>query len=157
MGRSPYKYKIKLSGKEKRELRQARRKGCKKARLVIRILIVLLADAAKTIAETATILGCCEQTVLNQRKKGRCCFARFAPFRPSSGLYGPAAGADYGHGSATLHEHNLPLSRFSVADLLRVVPGRWSGQFRPQQLGSPFAPRCPEAMAVPLLALSTRP
>jgi hypothetical protein len=27
MGRSPYKYKIKLSGKEKRELRQARRKG----------------------------------------------------------------------------------------------------------------------------------
>ena len=121
MGRSPYKYKIKLSGKEKRELRQAKRKGCKKARLVIRILIVLLADAAKTIAETATILGCCEQTVLNQRKKGRCCFARFAPFRPSSGLYGPAVGADYGHGSATLHEHDLPLSRFSVADLLRVV------------------------------------
>jgi len=121
MGRSPYKYKIKLSGKEKRELRQARRKGCKKARLVIRILIVLLADAAKKIAETATILGCCEQTVLNQRKRGHCCFARFAPFRPSSGLYGPAAGADYGHGSATLHEHDLPLSRFSVADLLRVV------------------------------------
>jgi hypothetical protein len=55
MGRSPYKYKIKLSGKEKRELRQARHKGCKKAQLVIRILIVLLADAAKTIAETVTI------------------------------------------------------------------------------------------------------
>ena len=55
MGRSPYKYRIKLSGKEKRELRQAKRKGCKKARLIIRILIILLADAGKTVAGTATI------------------------------------------------------------------------------------------------------
>lgn len=45
MGRSPHKYRIKLSGKEKRELRQAKRKGCKDARLVIRILIILWADS----------------------------------------------------------------------------------------------------------------
>jgi hypothetical protein len=65
----PYKYRIKLNGKEKQELRQAKRRGYKNARLVIRILIILLADAGKTIATTATILGCCEQTVLNQRQR----------------------------------------------------------------------------------------
>jgi transposase-like protein len=56
-------------GKEKQALRQAKKKGNKNARLVIRILIILLADAGKTIAATAEILGCCEQTVLNQRKR----------------------------------------------------------------------------------------
>ena len=50
MGREPYKYRIKLSGKEKQELRQAKKKGRKDARLVIRILIILWADQGRTIA-----------------------------------------------------------------------------------------------------------
>jgi hypothetical protein len=36
---------------------------------VIRILIILLAGKGKTIAATAEAMGCCEQTVLNQRKR----------------------------------------------------------------------------------------
>ena len=63
------KYKIKLSGQEKQALRQAKKKGRKNARLVIRILIILLADTGKTLAQTAEIVGCCEQTVLNQRQR----------------------------------------------------------------------------------------
>jgi hypothetical protein len=51
MGRTPYKYTIKLSGQEKRELQQAKRKGRKDARLVIRILIILLADQGYTIGD----------------------------------------------------------------------------------------------------------
>ena len=69
MGRAPYKYGIKLSGKEKQELRQAKKKGRKNARLVIRILIILWAGEGRTIAQTAKLLGCCEQTVLNWRKR----------------------------------------------------------------------------------------
>ena len=64
MGRAPYKYRIKLSGREKQELRQAKKKGRKDARLVIRILIILWADTGRTIARTAELLGCCEQTVV---------------------------------------------------------------------------------------------
>lgn len=69
MAYSVYKYKIKLTSKEKQKLRQAKKQGRKNARLVIRILIILLADSGKTIAQTAELLGCCEQTVLNQRKR----------------------------------------------------------------------------------------
>ncbi len=69
MGRAPYKHRIRLSGKEKQELRQAKKKGRKDARLVIRILIILWADQGKTIAQTAAWLGCCEQTVVNWRKR----------------------------------------------------------------------------------------
>ena len=69
MGRAPYKYRIKLSGKEKQELRQAKKKGRKDVRLVVRILIILWADKGKTIAQTAELLGCCEQTVLNWRQR----------------------------------------------------------------------------------------
>ena len=69
MMREPYKYRIKLSGKEKQELRQAKKKGRKGARLVLRILIILWADKGKAIAQTAELLGCCEQTVLNWRKR----------------------------------------------------------------------------------------
>jgi hypothetical protein len=47
MGREPYKYRIKLSGKEKRELRRAKKKGRKDARLVIRILIILWASEGR--------------------------------------------------------------------------------------------------------------
>ncbi len=78
IGRKPYKYQIDLSGKEKQTLRQAKKKGYKNARLVIRILIILLADKGKTIAATADILGCCEQTVLNQRKRFLACCAEGA-------------------------------------------------------------------------------
>jgi len=57
MGREPYKYRIKLSGKEKRELRRAKKKGRKDARLVIRILIILWASEGRTIAQTAELLA----------------------------------------------------------------------------------------------------
>ena len=59
MGREPYKYRINLSGKEKQTLRQAKKKGYKSVRLVIRILIILLADKGKIIVAPAKILGCC--------------------------------------------------------------------------------------------------
>ena len=129
MARPVYKYPIKLMGTEKQELRQAKKKGKTNARVVIRILIILLANAGKTIAATAETLGCCEQTVLNQR-------TRFLARRsegavtalmdlPRSGrpvTYGPPERA---HITAvvceTLWKHELPLSRFSIADLRRVV------------------------------------
>ena len=129
IGREPYKYRIKLNGKEKQTLRQAKKKGSKSARLVIRILIILLADKGKTIAATAEVLGCCEQTVLNQRK-------RFLARRsegpvealmdlPRSGrpvTYGPQERAQItAIVCETLWKHELPLSRFSIADLRRVV------------------------------------
>lgn len=96
---------------------------------MIRILIILLADAGKTIAATAEVLGCCEQTVLNQRK-------RFLARRsegavealkdlPRSGrpvTYGPQERAQViAVVCETLWKQELPLSRFSVADLHRVV------------------------------------
>jgi len=129
MGRAPYKYRIKLSGKEKQKLRQAKRKGCKNARLIIRILIILLADAGKTIAATATILACCEQTVLNQRKR----FLERRAEGPVTALMDlPRSGRPVTYGAQeraqviaivceTLHDRELPLSRFSIVDLHRVV------------------------------------
>jgi hypothetical protein len=96
---------------------------------VIRILIILLADRGKTIAATAETLGCCEQTVLNQRK-------RFLARRsagpvealmdlPRSGrpvTYGPQERAQVtAIVCETLWDRKLPLSRFSIADLRRVV------------------------------------
>lgn len=129
MGRAPYKYRIRISGKEKQELRQAKRKGCKNARLVIRILNILLANAGRTIAETATILGCCEQTVLNQRKR----FLERRSEGPVMALMDlPRSGRPVTYGAQervqviaivceTLHEHELPLSRFSIADLHKIV------------------------------------
>ncbi len=128
MARSVYKYEIKLEGSEKHELRQAKKKGYKNVRWVIRILIILLADAGKTIAETAQTLGCCEQTVLNQRK-------RFLERRsegsaaledlPRSGrpvIYGPPERAQVtAIVCETLRQRELPLSRLSTADLLREV------------------------------------
>jgi len=124
-----YKYKIKLSGQEKQELRQAKKRGRKNARLVIRILIILLADAGKTIVQTAEILSCCEQTVLNQRK--RFCQRRIEG--PVTALLDlPRSGRPVIYGSKeqaqvvavvceTLAEQKLPLSRFSITDLQRVV------------------------------------
>jgi len=129
VARSVYKYRIDLSGKEKQLLRQAEKKGRKDARLVIRILIILLAYKGKTISETAETLGCCEQTVLNQRKQF---LARRAAGpvqalqdRPRSGRPVTYGLAQRTHVTAvlceTLWKHEKPLSRFSLADLLRVV------------------------------------
>jgi hypothetical protein len=124
-----YKYRIKLTGKEKHELRQAKKKGNKNARLVIRILIILLANAGKTIAATAETLGCCEQTVLNQRRRFVACRSTGAVTAlldlPRSGrpaTYGPQERAQItAVVCETLWKHKLPLSRFSIADLQRVV------------------------------------
>ena len=129
MARSVYKYRIDLSGKEKQLLRQAKKKGRKDARLVIRILMILLANKGKTLNETAETLGCCEQTVLNQRKQF---LARRAEGpvqalqdRPRSGrpvTYGPAHRTQVtAVVCETLWKHEQPLSRFAIADLLRVV------------------------------------
>ncbi len=129
MGRAPYKYRTKLKGKEKQELRQAKKKGRKDVRLVIRILIILWADKGKTIAQTAELLGCCEQTVLNWRK-------RFLNRRSEGAVAAlqdlPRSGRPVTYGAQervqviaivceVLHKHELPLSRFSTADLHRVV------------------------------------
>ena len=69
MARSVYKYAIKLNGKEKQELRLAKHQGRENARVVIRILIIFLAAAGKTLASTAVSLSGSEQTVLSQRKR----------------------------------------------------------------------------------------
>ena len=129
MARPVYKYRIKLTGKEKQVLRQAKKKGNTNARLVIRILIILWADAGKTIAATGELLGCCEQTVMNQRKRflARRCEGALAALMdlPRSGrpaTYGPQERAQItAVVCETLWKHELPLSRFSIADLQRVV------------------------------------
>jgi hypothetical protein len=129
MARPVSKYKIKLSGKEKQELRQAKKQGCKNARLVIRILIILLADAGKTIAQTARVLDCCEQTVLNQRRR----FVQRRGEGPIPALKDlPRSGRPITYGAKaqaqvvatvcqTLPERKLPLSRVSLADLHQVM------------------------------------
>jgi hypothetical protein len=129
MARSVYKHEIKLNGKEKQDLRQAKKKGRKEARLVIRILIILLADQGKTIADTALCLSCCEQTVLNQRKRF---LARRAEGVVEALQDLPRSGRPVVYTAQqralmtatvceTLKEHDLPLSRLSTADLLRVI------------------------------------
>lgn len=96
---------------------------------MIRVLIILLAAKGKTLAQTAEILGCCEQTVLNQRKRF---LARRSAGPVAALLDLPRSGRPVTYGAQaraqviaitceTLREHELPLSRFSVADLLRVV------------------------------------
>jgi hypothetical protein len=96
---------------------------------VIRILIILLADRGKTIAATAETLCCCEQTVLNQRKRfvARRCVGPVEALMdlPRSGrpvTYGPQERAQVtAIVCETLWERKLPLSRFSIADLRRAV------------------------------------
>jgi len=129
MGRAPYKYRVKLSGKEKQELRQAKKKGRKNACLVIRILIFLWAGEGRTIAQTAKLLGCCEQTALNWRKR----FLDHRSEGPVAALMDlPRSGRPPTYGAReralvvavvceTLHEHQQPLSRFSISDLHRIV------------------------------------
>lgn len=94
-----------------------------------RILIILWAAKGRTIAQTAGLLDCCEQTVINWRK-------RFLARRsegpipalmdlPRSGrpvTYGPQERAQViALVCETLHEHELPLSRFSITDLHKIV------------------------------------
>ena len=129
IARPVYKYRIGLRGGEVRELRQAKKKGRKNARLVIRILIILLAAMGKTIAESAEVLGCCEQTVLNQRKR----FLERRSEGPVAALQDlPRSGRPVIYNAQeraqviaitceTLRAHELPLSRFSTGDLLRIV------------------------------------
>lgn len=96
---------------------------------MIRILIILLADKGKTIAATAGALGCCEQTVLNQRKRfldrrseGPVAALRDLPRSGRPVTYGPQERAQaIAIVCETLWKHELPLSRFSIADLHRVV------------------------------------
>lgn len=129
MARPVYKYRIRLSKDEKKELLRAKKKGRKSARLVIRILIILFANGGLTIAQTAKYLGCCEQTVLNQRK-GFLARRSEGPVAALTDL--PRSGRPVTYGAQqriqviaivceTLHQHELPLSRFSTADLHRVV------------------------------------
>jgi hypothetical protein len=129
MGRAPYKYRIKLSGKEKQELRQAKKKGRKDVRLVSRILIILWANTGRTIAQSAELLGCCEQTVLNWRKR----FLERRSESPVTALMDlPRSGRPVIYGAQervqvvatvceVLHAHELPLSRFSISDLHHIV------------------------------------
>jgi hypothetical protein len=96
---------------------------------VLRILIILWAAKGKTIAQTAELLECCEQTVLNWRK-------RFLERRsegavqalmdlPRSGrppTYGPQERAQViALVCETLNKHELPLSRCSITDLRKVI------------------------------------
>ena len=93
------------------------------------MLIILMADAGKTIAATAGALSCCEQTVLNQR-------IRFLERRSAGALAAlqdlPRSGRPRAYTEAervqvvavvceTLRDHKLPLSRFGVRDLLPLV------------------------------------
>ncbi len=127
-----YKYKINLSGQEKHDLRQAKKKGRLNVRLVNRILIILWADAGKTIAQTAELLGCCEQTVLNQRKRflDRRTEGAVAALQdlPRSGrplIYGPVQQVQVVAAVCEiLHEHQQPLSRFALSDLEQLVRPR---------------------------------
>ena len=110
-------------------LRQAKRKGRQSAWLVIRILIILWADKGRTISETAKGLDCCEQTVLNWRK-------RFLERRSEGPLQAlmdlPRSGRPVTYDAKaraqvivvvceTLDKQELPLSRFSITDLLKIV------------------------------------
>ena len=97
--------------------------------MVLRILMILLADVDKTLAETATMLGCCEQTVLNQRKRflerrtaGAVAALRDLPRKGRPPTYGATAQAQVvAIVCETLHRHELPLSRFAMRDLLPIV------------------------------------
>jgi len=118
-----------LTGQEKRELRQAKRSGTVPARFVLRILIILLANDHKTIAATAKLLGCCEQTVLNQRRRllerraeGVLTALRDLPRTGRPRTYTAAMRIQVvAVVCETLHKHKLPLSRFAIRDLLPIV------------------------------------
>jgi hypothetical protein len=96
---------------------------------VLRILIILWAAKGKTIVQTAELLECCEQTVLNWRKR----FLERRSEGPVKALMDlPRCGRPLSYGPQeraqiialvceTLHKHELPLSRFSITDLRKVI------------------------------------
>ena len=99
------------------------------SRMVLRILMILMANAGKTLGETATLLGCCEQTVLNQRR-------RFLERRTAGAVAAledlPRSGRPPTYSATarvqviaivceTLKQHELPLSRLAIRDLLPIV------------------------------------
>lgn len=127
-----YKYKIHLSGQEKHDLRQAKKKGRLNVRFVQRILIIRWANAGKTIAQTAIMLDCCEQTVLNQRKRflerrgeGAVVALQDLPRSGRPPIYGPVQKVQVVAAVCEiLHEHDQPLSRFALSDLSQLVRPR---------------------------------
>lgn len=163
IARHVYRYRIKLKGSEKRELRQAKRQGHKDPRLVLRILIILWAAKGKTIVQTAELLECCEQTVLNWRKR----FLERRSAGPVKALMDlPRCGRPLSYGPQeraqiialvceTLHKHELPLSRFSITDLRKVIVREESlSGLSHASLGRTFGrSRCAEAVALSVLAL----
>ena len=162
MARPVSKYKIKLSGKEKQQLRQAKKKGRKNARLVIRILIILLADAGKTMAQTAEVLSCCEQTVLNQRQRfvqrraeGPVAALQDLPRSGRPVTYGPKERAQVvATVCETLAERDLPLSRLALSDLHRVVVQQEGlSQLSPASLSRILSQKRLETVAVSVLVV----
>jgi len=97
--------------------------------VVTRILIILWASKGRTISGTAEELDCCEQTVLNWRKW----FLERRSGGPVQALMDlPRSGRPVTYDAKarvqviavvceTLDEHKLPLSRFSITDLLKIV------------------------------------
>lgn len=65
----PYKYIIRLKGKEKRELRQLLRNTKTEARLVDRARLLLWAHDGVTIEESAARLGCGRDKVFFWRRR----------------------------------------------------------------------------------------
>ena len=65
----PYKYVIRLTGKEKRELRQLKRSSKSEARLVDRARLLLWAHDGVTIDESAPRLGCGRDKVIFWRRR----------------------------------------------------------------------------------------
>jgi hypothetical protein len=71
VARSVYKYRIDLSGKEKLPLRQAKKKGRKDARLVLRILMIMLADGSRISRATTLHNLLTSQDHLQERNERR--------------------------------------------------------------------------------------
>jgi hypothetical protein len=96
---------------------------------VIRILIILWAAEGRTIAQTAALLGCCEQTVLNwrqrflkRRSEGPVAALMDLPRSGRPPIYGaPERAQVVATVCEILHEHEAPLSRFSNSDLHRMI------------------------------------
>ncbi len=65
----PYKYVIRLTGKEKRELRQLKRSSKTESRLVDRARLLLWAHDGVTIDESAARLGCGRDKVIFWRRR----------------------------------------------------------------------------------------
>jgi transposase len=68
MARKPYRYRIKLSPQERKQLQMLIRAGTTERRVADRARIILWAADGLTIAETQRRLACSEQTILNWRR-----------------------------------------------------------------------------------------